>query len=69
MPIVINPLIQLFCFNSHQHGDDLSGGDVDDEFCGGDDGDSDDDVGGCGNLGDFCQVICFGHKFYTTRKV
>ena len=38
---------------------------------GGDDdlGGGDDDLGGGGNLGDFCQVICFGHKFSTTRKV
>ena len=30
----------------------------------------DDDEETCGeNLGDFCQVICFGRKFHTTRKV
>ena len=44
---------------------DGDGDDVDDDS--GDD--DDDDVGGGGNLGDFCQVICFSHKFYTTRKV
>ena len=30
----------------------------------------DDDEETCGeNLGDFCQVICFGRKFHKTRKV
>ena len=30
----------------------------------------DNDEEACGeNLGDFCQVICFGRKFHTTRKV
>ena len=30
----------------------------------------DDDEETCGeNLGDFCQVICFGRKFHTTGKV
>ena len=30
----------------------------------------DDDEETCGeNLGDFCQVICFGRKFHTSRKV